>query len=235
MRFIVFFTLLCLLQNVSKSQDLRIVQDEPYQLAQPVPFYSGQTLSVNRASYTYNNFGMANSPLIDYLAGQHTRKQLEFTDKQNQEFKEIQKEYSKAFQAMYADFPELKNKDLPREARNELNRKVRLASQKLRKEFSEKVKETLVPHQIEMVSTLKFKQTVQAFGFAYAVSNGPFAEELKTTAEQKKALAKIRQDTQKAIREKTEELKAESKKKMLKVFDAKQRKILKEFDEGTSK
>ncbi len=212
--------------KVLPSNDL-VVQDEIIGLTLSQPSWG--------SSFQYGYYGNANAELIDYLAQENTRKQLEFTDKQTKEYKELQKQYGKAYQKMYAEYPELKKKDLPKEARKELNRKVQLAGQKLRKEFSEKVRDTLVPHQVSMVSSLRFKQTVQMFGFSHAVSNSPFATELKVTDKQKKELAEIKKATEAAIRKKMAEMKAAAKAKMLKVLDAKQRKKLKEIQGDPSK
>ncbi len=81
-----------------------------------------------------------------------------------------------------------------------------------------------------MISTLKFKQMVQMRGFTHAVSNAPFSDQLETSDKQKKELAKIRLETQKGIQKKIAEMNADAKKRMLKVFDAKQRKKLKEIE-----
>ena len=161
--------------------------------------------------------------LLDYLSGQHTRKQLEFTGKQDEDFRKIQEEYTRAWKGVYADFPELKDKSLPAKAREELTRKLNLQVEKIRRKFGRKAKGLLVPRQFELIHSLKFQQTVKAYGFAYAVSNSPFADQLKTTEQQKNELASIRQETQKLIEEKISELKAKAKKEMLRVLDAKQR------------
>ena len=195
---------------------------------------SGQYLQVSGYS-SWSFGGNPTAQLVDYLANEHTRKQLEFSDEQNKQYRAIQQQYSKAYSDMYAKYPELKQKDIPRQARAELNRKVQLAGKKLREEFSEKVRETLIPQQVNLLTTLRFKQMSQLYGFASAVSNAPVADRLKITTEQKKELTKIKQESDAAIQKKLAEMKAEAKSKMMKVLNAKQRKMLSEIEGDETK
>ena len=198
-------------------------------------FVFGSVLCFNQAAATSQDQDSGISSLMDYLSGKHNRKLLEFSEKQESEFGRLQKEYAEAYQELNADFLELRNNKIPSKAREELTRKVRLEGQKLRTQFGKELKDLLVPRQFELISSLKFKQVIESYGFAYAVSNPPYANRLKTTAEQKKELAIIHRDTQKVIQEKIKELKAEAEKKMIKVFDSKQRKLLRSMQGESEK
>ena len=231
---------LCLLlvgfANCCSAQqgDFQIILQDPAADATASGIRYLNTVRMVDATYNGNYVGWSyansNAELIDYLSSDQMRKQLEFSEAQNKEFKSLQKEYSKAFKDLYAKFPELKQKDLPSVARKELNKRVHLAGQKLRKEFSEKVRENLIPQQVKMVSTLRFKQAVQMFGFSHAITQAPFGSELKTTDKQKKEIAKIKKEANEAIQKKIAEMKAEAKEKMLKVLDRKQREKIKELE-----
>ena len=165
------------------------------------------------------------------------RKQVDFSDEQNESFVKIQKEYWKEFQSISKNYPELSKKDLPKEDRKVLIKKLRDEQAKLRKKFSDEAEEILVPHQMTMIKSIRFKQSVQMIGLSQTITKAPFQEDFETTDSQKKELLEIQAESQKAIQEKVMEMqkemakmKADAKKKMLKVLNSKQKKLLKELE-----
>ena len=237
MRSLILFGLCLLATNTSIGQDAvdnTIILDQQGQpqriLSLPTvrTTYSSPYASPGVVTWSY---GGMNAELIDYLASENIRKQLEFSDEQNKEYKQLQKEYGQEIKDLYVDLGEqLKQKNLPSAAQKALNEKVRLAGQKLKKEFSEKIKERLIPQQVSLIQSLRFKQSIQMFGFSHAISNKPFAEELKTTEAQKKELAKIKKEANEEIQKMMAEIRAKAKGKMLKVLDKDQRKKIKELE-----
>ena len=231
---LIAMALSCGISNAQTDQPIQIIRGKQEEVDLVV-----QELSLNRLRFAEsrlawssagNFYGGFNAELIDYLGNPNTRKQLEFTEAQNKQFEKLKSEFRTAYSKIYSDFPELKDKNLPNEARKVLNKKVHLAGQKLRKEFSEKVKETLIPRQVSMVKSLRFKQTKQMFGMAHALTNNPVKEELEVTDDQKKEIQEIRKQSQIAMQKKMEEMKEEARKEMLKVLNSKQRKLLKEIE-----
>lgn len=230
---------LCLLMLTATSQSLaQTATDNQFvsPIYQPLP---SQSFTVPIAQPSFNAWGHmpASSQFIDLLGSEHYRKQIDFSKEQIEEYNQLQKEYGEATQAVFAKFPELERKDLPWKERKIFNDKAMLEHNKLKKEFSERAKDTLVPRQLSIIKSMKFRQVEKSFGFAHAVSSIPFSEELKITGDQKKKLGKINSETQAEIQKmmmdmqkKVAELKAKAKGKMLKTLDAKQRKLVKEIE-----
>lgn len=220
-------------------------------LAQQVPptiypqVLPNQSFTVPLSQPIWNPFGPlpASSQFIDLLGTEHYRKQIDFSKEQVEEYNQLQKEYSEATEEVFAKFPELKRKDLPWKERKVLNDKAMIEHDRLKTEFSERAKETLVPRQLSIIQSMKFRQVKRNFGLAHALSNAPFDEALETTNDQKKKFAKINAESQAEIQKvimemqrKVNELKADAESKLKKALTAKQRKRLKEIEgDGSEK
>lgn len=224
---------ICLMLLFASNQSFAQTATDIHLLAPPLPspYYPtvGQTLSANQP-FLFGGPMPAGSQFIDLLGSEHYRKHIDFSKEQVKQYNQLQKEYGEATDEVFAKFPELKRKDLPWKERKVLNQKAMLEHKKLKEEFSERAKETLVPHQLSLIKSMRFRQFAKSFGFGHAVSNPPFSEELKTTDAQKKKIAKINSESQVAMQKKMAEMKAEAKSKIMKVLDAKQRRLLKEIE-----
>lgn len=209
-------------------------QDYKGDIAIQVQDLPTQTLRLASPAGSITSYGWSvanpNQPLLDLLGSDYYRNQLDFSDDQANEFKKFQQEYGKAIQDVYSKYPELKKKDLPREERKVLNQKVSIEAKKLKTEFSDKIRDTLVPRQLSLIESMKFNQKVQFFGFSKAISDGPFAEDLETTDKQKEELAKIKTEAEAEIKKVMAEMRAKAKAKMMKVLTSKQKKRVEELE-----
>lgn len=208
-------------------------------LASPLPYALNSPGQYAYASPqpAWRPYGGGNTTMIDYLGSDYMRKQVDFSDDQNDEFMNLRKEYMKQLQSTSKNYPELYKKDLPVEDRKVIIKKLQADQTKLRKKFSEEVEELLVPHQMTMIKSMRFRQSVQMMGLTQTITNAPFQEDFETSEKQKKELAQIRGEAQKAIQQKmlemqkeVEKMRADAKKKMLKLLTEKQQKLLNELE-----
>lgn len=206
----------------------------------PLPATWGSP-SLQAGSYTlaqpWQPYGASDIKLIDYLSSDYMRKHVDFSDEQNENFVKMQNEYRKELQSVEKKYSDLRNKDLPQEDRKVVIKKMQDEQLKLRKKFSDEAEEILVPHQMTMIKSMRFKQSVQMIGLSQTITKAPFQEEFETTDKQKKELLEIQTESQKAIQQKVLEMqnemakmRADAKKKMLKVLNSKQKKLLKELE-----
>lgn len=197
-------------------------------------FYS--TIRLDGANgVVYQNFSPANQPLVDYLASPKIQEQIELSHEQKEQFNSIRKKLNEGYTSIGKKYHQRTDVKASKKVREEANKKFNEEVKELRSEMEEEVKETLVPHQVNLIEQLKFKMLSKMHGFAYAVSNAPFGETLKTTDEQKKELAKIKMETEKAIQEKIAEMRVAGKEKMLKALNKNQRKKIKELEGDAEK
>lgn len=215
-------------------------------VATPLPTTWGSP-SIQNGSYTFAQpwqpYGASDIKLIDYLSSDYMRKQVDFSDEQNENFVKMQNEYRKELQSITKNYPELYKKDLPKDDRKVLIKKLQEEQTKLRKKFSDEAEEILVPHQMTMIKSMRFKQSVQLLGLPQTITRDPFQDDFDTTDKQKKELLEIQTESQKAIQQKVLEMqnemakmRADAKKKMLKVLNSKQKKLLEELEgEGNEK
>lgn len=202
-----------------------------WQSAGPVPTF-------NIAQPSWGPYGAGNITMIDYLRSDYMRKQVDFSDDQNDEFMNLQTEYMQELQSTSKKYPELYKRDLPVEDRKVILKKLQAEQTKLRSQFSKQAEELLVPHQVSIIKSMRFKQSVQMKGLTQTITNAPFQEDFGTTGKQKKELEKIRGEAQKAIQQKmlemqkeVEKMRADAKKRMLRLLTEKQKKLLSELED----
>ena len=183
----------------------------------------------------FESYSPANQPLVDYLASPKVQEQIDLSSEQKNQFTAIRKKLQEGSAKLNKRYHQRTDVKASKKVRDAMTQEFQKAMKKLRLELEEEVKETLVPHQVNLIQRMKFKKAVQIFGFTHAVSNAPFKEEIKTTEEQKKELAKIKIETEAAIQEKIAEMRKSGKEKMLKALDKNQRKKIKELEGHSEK
>lgn len=183
----------------------------------------------------FHSYSPVNQPLVDYLASPKIQEQIELSREQKEQFNSIRKKLATGYTSIGKKYHQRTDMKASKKVREEANRKFNEEVKELRTEMEEEVKETLVPHQVNLIKQLKFKMLSKIYGFSHAVSNAPFGETLKTTDEQKKELAKIKMETEKAIQEKIAEMRAAGKEKMLKALNKNQRTKIKELEGDSEK
>lgn len=172
----------------------------------------------------------ANQNLLDYLTSPNVQKQIELSSDQKKQFAEIRKKMSESMSQVASRFPQLRDPKISKEKRNELNKNYSVELKKVRQEFEEEVKESLVPQQLNLIKQLRFQTSTKLLGFSRTISGKPFGEELKTTDKQKKAIEKIKAEAEAEIQKMIEELRQKAKEKMLKELNRSQRDKIKELE-----
>lgn len=241
MRLVVFLIVILISNVVAGQGGLKLlpVQGSPnplppgpvrVQLAEDTFTFQSPGLAPQTSIVSYGWTPQMNSPLIDFLASQQIQSQIEFSPEQQAQFKDFQKKLQSEYAAIRKEFPGLEKKETSAADRRKMNRSVYLKFQEVKKEMSKELEESLVPQQLSIVKQLKFKQSVQSFGFTWALTNSPFKEDVDLSTKQQQEIQKIKRETEAAIQKKMIEMRAEAKKKMLKLLDQKQVKKIKELE-----
>ncbi len=228
------------LGSIELVDELNLLQPATIRLSSPNAEYGIQSSALmidgnGNNRMVFHSYAPANQPLVDYLASPKVQEQIDLSSEQKNQFTAIRKKLQEGYAELNKRYHQRTDVKASKKIREEMTQEFQKKIKKLRLELEEEVKETLVPHQVNLIQRMKFKKAVQIFGFTHAVSNAPFNEEIKTTEEQKKKLAKIKMETEKAIQEKIAEMRIAGKEKMLKALDTNQRKKIKELEGESEK
>ena len=206
----------------------------------PVPVQTYTTQGLNGAFFSYASpssggtitywGGGPNASLMDFLAADHIQKQIELSKEQKETFRDFHKQLAQEYSNIRNKYPELKKKDLDPKERQKINRTVHLKYMEVKKELNKELEDSLVPQQLELVKSLKFRQSVQVYGLTWTLVNGQFKDEVKITDKQKKEMEKNKRETEAAVHKKIAEMRKEGQEKILKVLDRKQRELIKELE-----
>jgi Spy/CpxP family protein refolding chaperone len=149
------------------------------------------------------------------LSQKHVRDELELTEEQIEALKELGKKY---VEGMRYDWQGLQN--LSQEERQAKMAEYRRKQQKLMEEIRGQVEELLLPHQIDALKKITFRQRAP-----WTLQNPRMLEELKVSEEQKAQLQEIRDRMQEQLRK----VQQDALDKALEVLTDEQRKKLEEL------
>ncbi|HEX5104022.1 MAG TPA: hypothetical protein VFV87_09445, partial [Pirellulaceae bacterium] len=173
--------------------------------------------------------GAGNNLGLDLLNDENVRNELGLVDDQVTKLREIgnslREEAQAAFQDSGIDFRELFQ--LSEEERNAKLAPMREKMEKVAADAQKEIDQILLPQQRQRLKEIVVQSQIRRQGTSAALSSGTLAEELNITEEQKEKLREMQQKVEEELRKEIEQLRIESRDKILSVLTAEQQAKLK--------
>ena len=170
--------------------------------------------------------GAGGGGITQLLQDENVRKELDLEAEQVKSLTEIGNTLREELDAQRQGFDFGSLRDLSEEQRNAKLAEIRQQSEKITSSAQKKIEEVLLPPQLERLKQIEVQSRMR-FGAEQALTNGPLAEELKITDEQKEKLAKKQEEVQAALQEKIAKLRQEAQEELFSVLDPSQQDELK--------
>lgn len=166
--------------------------------------------------------GRGGGGIAGLLRRDDVRKELELTDEQMQDLEEVQ---SSGFEGMRELFQEMRDEGLSRE---EMREKMMEVREEREAESKKDLEEILLPFQYKRLEQLS-NQSAMRGNNARGLLDGPIAEKLKITDEQKEAMKSKAEKLQKELDEKVQKLRDKMREELLDELSSSQRKQFEEM------
>ncbi len=180
------------------------------------------TFSIDPSSAVGMPFGFPGMPApdpMDLIRDMDIQKEIELDTTQLDNFNRLQKDVQ---ETMNEYTKELQGGRFDREKLKELGTKMK----KVNDETKEKIREMLLPHQLDRLNQISVQRHMQYSGTAGALASKQLAEQLGISEEQIERLKKKSEEANKELTEKMEQLKNEAREKVLAELTKEQREKL---------
>jgi hypothetical protein len=160
---------------------------------------------------------------LDLINDENVRKELDLVDDQVTKLREIQGKVGEEMRAAFEGFDFQGLRDLSEEQRTAKFAPIREKMEKVTADTQKEVDQVLLPQQRQRLKEIVVQSQIRRQGTSGALTAGTLATELNITEEQKQKLAEMQTKVEEELRKEIEQLRLESRDKILSVLTAEQR------------
>lgn len=168
-------------------------------------------------------FGGGGGNGLDLINDENVRKELDLVDDQVTKLREIQGKVGEAMRAAFEGFDFQGLRDLSEEERTAKFAPIREKMEKVNADTQKEIDQVLLPQQRQRLKEIVVQSQIRRQGTSGALTTGALATELNITEEQKQKLAEMQTKVEEELRKEIEQLRLESRDKILSVLTAEQR------------
>jgi len=168
-------------------------------------------------------FGGGQTNGLDLINDENVRKELDLVDDQVTKLRDIQGKVGEEMRAAFEGFDFQGLRDLSEEERTAKFAPIREKMEKVNADIQKEIDQVLLPQQRQRLKEIVVQSQIRRQGTSGALTTGALATELNITEEQKQKLAEMQTKVEEELRKEIEQLRLESRDKILSVLTAEQR------------